>query len=59
MIKQYDKYKQSNFKWIEQIPEKWIEGKIAYYFEIGRGRVISELELNPDGLSGIFISNKK
>ena len=55
-MKQYTKYKTSKFQWIGEVPDHWNEGKIAYYFELGRGRVISELELNPDGVFPVYSS---
>lgn len=59
MIKKYKEYKLSKFKWFEQVPVNWHEGKISYFFEIGRGRVISELELNPDAPYPVYSSQTK
>lgn len=47
----YEKYKGSGIEWIGEIPEKWDIVKIKYLFKIGRGRVISTLELN-EGKTG-------
>jgi type I restriction enzyme S subunit len=41
------------------VPVNWREGKISYFFEIGRGRVISELELNPDAPYPVYSSQTK
>jgi type I restriction enzyme S subunit len=59
MIKKYKEYKLSKFKWFEHVPVNWHEGKISYFFEIGRGRVISELELNPDAPYPVYSSQTK
>ncbi|MCC6762169.1 MAG: restriction endonuclease subunit S [Chitinophagaceae bacterium] len=59
MIKKYREYKLSKFKWFEHVPVNWHEGKISYFFEIGRGRVISELELNPDAPYPVYSSQTK
>jgi type I restriction enzyme S subunit len=58
-MRKYEKYKTSNFEWFGTVPANWKEGKVNYYFEIGRGRVISELELNPDGIYPVFSSQTK
>lgn len=58
-MKKYENYKNSKLKWFEKVPEHWEEGKICYYFQIGRGRVISELELNPDGQFPVYSSQTK
>lgn len=59
MIKKYKEYKLSKFKWFEHVPVNWHEGKISYFFEIGRGRVISELELNSDAPYPVYSSQTK
>jgi type I restriction enzyme S subunit len=59
MIKKYKEFKSSKFKWFEEVPVNWLEGKISYYFGIGRGRVISELELNPDAFYPVYSSQTK
>jgi type I restriction enzyme S subunit len=59
MTKPYSSYKKSKFKWFDNIPEHWIEAKVAYLFKIGRGRVISELELIPDGKYPVYSSQTK
>ena len=55
----YKKYKKSKFKWFSDVPFDWKEGRISYLFNIGRGRVISELELNPDGVYPVYSSQTK
>lgn len=58
-MKIYEAYKDSKFKWFDKLPEKWIEGKIKYLFDISRGRVISQLELKPDGKFPVYSSQTK
>ncbi|MBK7431911.1 MAG: restriction endonuclease subunit S [Bacteroidetes bacterium] len=58
-MKTYSKYKPAKLKWLSKIPSHWDEGKISYFFELGRGRVISELDLNPDGLFPVYSSQTK
>jgi len=58
-MNKYRKYKKSKFKWFTEIPIDWKEGRISYLFNIGRGRVISELELNPDGKYPVYSSQTK
>lgn len=55
----YKEYKLSKFQWFGKIPSHWLEGKVSYFFNIGRGRVISELELNPEGLYPVYSSQTK
>jgi type I restriction enzyme S subunit len=59
MMKRYETYKKSNLQWVKKIPQHWIEGKVKYLFEIGRGRVISQQELNPEGKYPVFSSQTK
>ena len=58
-MKRYETYKKSNLQWVKKIPQHWIEGKVKYLFEIGRGRVISQQELNPEGKYPVFSSQTK
>lgn len=58
-MKIYDTYKRSKLQWVKEIPQHWIEGKVRYLFEIGRGRVISQQELNPEGKYPVFSSQTK
>ncbi len=48
-IKTYDKYKDSGIEWIGEIPEGWKLPKVKQLFDIGRGRVISQLDLEETG----------
>lgn len=41
--------KDSGVEWIGQIPENWKLPKVKNLFQIGRGRVISQLELEDEG----------
>lgn len=59
MMKKYDIYKKSKLQWVNEIPSHWIESKVKYLFEIGRGRVISKQELNPNGKYPVFSSQTK
>lgn len=59
MIKVYCEYKTARFKWFEKIPSHWLESKISYLFEIGRGRVISMLDINPEGKYPVYSSQTK
>jgi len=45
MIKKYEKYKDSGVEWIGEIPEGWDISSIGRYTNLGRGRVISHLEI--------------
>lgn len=58
-MKCYDKYQESKFPWISEVPSHWIEGKIKYLFDIGRGRVISKQELKVDGQFPVYSSQTK
>lgn len=58
-MKKYDTYKDSKLRFNGKIPLEWDEAKIKHYFEIGRGRVISQLELKKDGIYPVFSSQTK
>ncbi len=45
-MKKYDKYKDSGFDWIGEIPEHWNIATIGRISNLGRGRVISSIEIN-------------
>lgn len=51
--------KETRVRHINKIPNNWNLIKIKYLFNIGRGRVISELELNPEGLYPVYSSQTK
>lgn len=59
MIKVYSEYKTAKFKWLEKVPNHWVESRISYLFEIGRGRVISMFEINPEGIYPVYSSQTK
>jgi len=48
--------KDSGVKWLGIIPKKWEIGKIKYKFKIGRGRVISQGELDDNGKYPVYSS---
>src|SRR5690554_1971625 len=56
MIKKYEHYKDSGVKWLGEIPEHWETKKVKYLFEIGRGRVIAQTELDDNGLYPVYSS---
>jgi len=44
-MKSYPSYKDSGVVWIGEIPNHWDTSKIGRNFELGRGRVISNIEI--------------
>lgn len=50
--------KDSGVEWIGEIPEEWELPKVKYLFNIGRGRVISQLDLEEKGYP-VFSSQTK
>lgn len=58
-MKRYETYKETKLQWVNNIPNHWIEGKVKYLFDIGRGRVISQQELNPNGRYPVYSSQTK
>ena len=44
-MKRYDKYKPSGIDWIGDIPEHWTVATVGRVTNLGRGRVISNLEI--------------
>ncbi len=44
-MKTYDKYKDSGIEWIGKIPEHWIVATVGRLSNLGRGRVISSIEI--------------
>ena len=59
MEKAYETYKETKLQWVNKIPDHWVEGKVKYLFDIGRGRVISQQELNPNGVYPVYSSQTK
>ncbi len=58
-MKTYENLKKAKFHWVDEIPTHWNEGKIKYFFEIGRGKVISKQELKLNGSYPVFSSQTK
>ena len=48
--------KDSGVEWMGEIPKEWGIRKVKDIFKIGRGRVISKLELDDDGIYPVFSS---
>lgn len=55
-VKKYDAYKDSKIDWLGEIPAEWETKKIKFLFKIGRGRVISQQELDENGTYPVFSS---
>lgn len=51
--------KYSGIKWIGDIPEHWEISRVKYLFKIGRGRIISEIELEENGRYPVYSSQTK
>lgn len=49
----------SGVEWLGEIPEHWEVKKIKHLFNIGRGRVISQQELEENGLFPVYSSQTK
>ena len=49
-------YKESGIPWVGKIPEHWEMRRVKNLFEIGRGRVISQEELDDNGLYPVYSS---
>jgi len=58
-LEKYPKYKDSGVEWLGKIPEGWEVKKIKYLFNIGRGRVISQQELDDNGIYPVYSSQTK
>jgi type I restriction enzyme S subunit len=52
----YEVYKDSGVEWIGEIPKEWSTRKVKYLFRIGRGRVISQQELDDNGCYPVYSS---
>lgn len=48
--------RKTEIDWIPEIPEKWKISKVKYLFHIGRGRVISQETVEPEGLYPVYSS---
>lgn len=53
------KIKDVGIAWIGKIPQEWNIVKVKHLFNIGRGRVISKLELEDDGEYPVYSSQTK
>jgi len=58
-LEKYSSYKDSGVEWLGEIPEGWEVKRIKHLFNIGRGRVISQQELDEDGLFPVYSSQTK
>jgi type I restriction enzyme S subunit len=58
-LEKYDSYKESGVEWLGEIPEHWEVKRIKHLFQIGRGRVISQQELDYDGKYPVYSSQTK
>jgi type I restriction enzyme S subunit len=58
-IEKYNSYKDSGVKWLGKIPREWEVKRIKHLFKIGRGRVISQQELDDDGIYPVYSSQTK
>ena len=55
-VKKYNTYKDSGIEWIGKIPQDWNIVQVKNLFTIGRGRVISQLELDENGEYPVYSS---
>lgn len=55
----YERYKDSGIDWLGNIPQNWEIKKVKFLFQLGRGRVISQQELDDDGLYPVYSSQTK
>ena len=51
--------KDSGVEWLGKVPEHWEVKRVKEIFDIGRGRVISQLELIEDGIYPVYSSQTK
>ena len=52
----YEQMKDSGVEWLGEIPVGWEVRKIKYLFKIGRGRVISQQELDELAVYPVYSS---
>lgn len=52
----YNEYKDSGVEWLKEIPIGWDTKKVKFLFTLGRGRVISQEELEDDGEYPVYSS---
>lgn len=55
-LPQYETYKDSGIEWLGKIPEHWQTKKVKFLFKIGRGRVISQQELDDNEIYPVYSS---
>lgn len=48
--------KDSGIEWVGKIPEDWSVIPVKYYFNVNRGRVISILDLDENGIYPVYSS---
>lgn len=48
--------KKTDIDWLKEIPAKWELSKVKYLFHIGRGRVIAQEIVEPEGLYPVYSS---
>lgn len=58
-IREQNELKPSGVEWLGDIPKDWQQKKIKYLFNIGRGRVIAQDELEEDGIYPVYSSQTK
>jgi type I restriction enzyme S subunit len=55
-LETYTEYKDSGVEWLGKIPGSWETKRIKFLFQIGRGRVIAQTELDEEGLYPVYSS---
>ena len=55
-LPQYETYKDSGIEWLGKIPAHWQTKKVKFLFKIGRGRVISQQELDDNEIYPVYSS---
>ena len=58
-LEKYSSYKDSGVEWLGEIPSEWEVKRIKHLFSIGRGRVISQQELDDNGKYPVYSSQTK
>jgi type I restriction enzyme S subunit len=55
-LQKYPTYKDSGVEWLGEIPTHWETKRIKFLFQIGRGRVIAQIELDDEGTYPVYSS---
>ena len=55
-VQKYSSYRDSGVEWLGDIPSAWETKRIKFLFQIGRGRVIAQTELDNDGVYPVYSS---